>query len=223
MLEKDVIEAAGFDLDGTLYRSTPEMDDRIRTEFAKHILEIKPDLKSLEKARQFFESHYAELQSGKKVLTRAGYRNASEIGERCLVEADITDLLQKDPTLSTILKEIQDRYEFMYLITSSPQDLALKKLDALGINPEVFDHAVFSDTPRAGDKQTGSSFRYLLKVPGCPKAPNHVYVGDRLKSDITPAYNLRMQTIAITWNPDREIPQASLSIPHIHDVREHLL
>ena len=115
------------------------------------------------------------------------------------------------------LEEISGSY-LTYLLTSSPGDVALEKLAALGVEPQSFDFRVYSDTPGAGQKNSGEAFEYALRRAG--EAPDkHLYIGDRLKSDIRPANNLGMQTLAV-WS---FIPEATDSVGHIHDIREVLL
>ncbi len=211
------IVAVGFDLDGTLYKTTPAIDNRVRTRIAEKILERIPVLESVERSRYFFETHYKELSSGTRVLEEVGYENPREVMDECLATANIIDLIEPDWELNTILEDMKSVY-FTYLITSSPELLALKKLEKIGINPELFYVKAFSDTPYIGYKHDGTAFRYVIGA-SLISAEDHVYIGDRLNSDILPAKKLEMRTVAV-WS---DIPEADYSIKSIHDIRRLLL
>ena len=209
----DDIVAVGFDLDGTLYKTTPAMNNRVRTRIAEKILEKLPALESVEKSRNFFETHYKELSSGTRVLEEVGYENYREVMDECLATANIIDLIKPDMELNNILEDIHSGY-ITYLLTSSPEQLALKKLEKIGINPELFHVKTFSDTPYIGHKHDGTAFQYVIGATSI-SADDHVYIGDKLNSDILPAKKLGMRTVAV-WS---EIPEADYSIKNIHDIR----
>lgn len=221
MFDIKKVEIIGTDLDGTLYKSTPEMDDRVRTQIAHQILKVRPSLESLERARELFEERYKCLHSGTIVLQEFYPGEASQIMDECNACADVTDLIKSDPTLARILKRTSERTP-LYLLTSSPEELAYRKLDALGINPAVFLLRIFNDTPHVGIKPGGKAFDYVIDyfkdLLGI-SASGHVYIGDKEKSDILPARKLNMQTIAV-WS---DIPKADLSINHIHQLEELFL
>ena len=207
--------AIGFDLDGTLYRSTPEMNDRIRTQIAEKILKRRPDLRDISTARIFFEKYYATLNSGSKVLKQVGYENPKRVMEEYLATADILDLIERDDELVKTLEGLHNRY-FQYLLTSSPEQLSLQKLECIGINPELFNLRIFGDQNLS--KREGTAFEYAVRSSSYP-ADEHVYIGDRREPDILPAKNLGMKTIAV----HSEIPEADLSLENIHDIEEVLL
>ena len=212
----DDIVAVGFDLDGTLYKLTKEINDRIRNKIAERILERKPDLENILNARTFFESEYKRLHSGIRVMEEIGYKNAGFVMDGCLAEADIIDLLNEDNELRKVLDEIKENY-ITYLLTSNPELLSLDKLSALGIDENVFHLMTFSDTPRVGRKYDGTAFNYIVKETLVPPE-NHVYIGDRLNSDILPAKKIGMKTIAV----GSEIPEADYSIKDIKEIRNLL-
>jgi|SRR3989344_1407983 len=210
------VKAAGFDLDGTLYSTTFEIDERIRTRIAEKILKKVSSLGSVKRARDYFEGEYRKTGSGSKVLERVGYHDSREVMDECLATADVLDLIERDDELRGILENIHAKYK-TYLITSSPRDLALQKLNRIGIDRRLFDTAMYSEMPDVS-KSDGSAFEYLVKTVSIP-AYQHVYVGDREKSDILPAKRLGMKTVAV-WS---SIEEADFSIDHIHDIKRLLL
>ena len=58
------VKAVGFDLDGTLYSTTLEIDERIRTRIAEKILKKVSSLGSIKRARDYFEGEYRKTGSG---------------------------------------------------------------------------------------------------------------------------------------------------------------
>lgn len=208
--------AVGFDLDGTLYQSTSEINDRVRSRITERILQKKPELKDLQTAREFFELKYKELESGTRVLGNVGYKNPRKVMDECFAEADITCLIPEDPTLVEILNRIRDDY-FIYLITSSPREIGEKNLKKIGIKPDYFDETIFGDD--GFSKDDGSAFVEILSCIDCEEPGEHLYVGDKANSDIIPARNLGMRTASVWY----DIPEANYYLKSIHDIGGLLL
>jgi len=207
------VSAVDFDLDGTLYPTKGEIDDRIRIKIAEKILDINPGFQNVQKARDYFEERYGVLQGGTKVLREVGYKdNAEEMMDWCLANADILDLIEPNNELAGILSAMKKKYE-LNLLTSSPEELSLSKLERLGINPDLFYLKFFS-----ASKSDRVGFHTLAHFSVYP-AKEHVYVGDSLKSDILPAKNLGMKTIAV----GSDILEADVSIKNINNLKDILL
>lgn len=218
MIEKfSEIKWIGFDVDGTLYPNSSEINDRIRTEVSKRILEKKPELGSIESARNYFEEKYKIFYSGSKILKELGYENSSSVMDSCQVNADVTDLIEPNPKLNEILRKLHDKYS-LFLLSSSPKKLTLKKLEKIGLNPNYFSIKVYNDTPDCGSKSDGSAFDFTLNKIDCP-TESQVYIGDSLKKDILPSKQRGMKTIAV----GSIINEADFSILKINDLEEILL
>jgi len=212
------VRVVGFDLDGTLYQSTPKIDNCIRTQIAKRIFDKKPELQDLKEARDFFELRYAELKSGSKVLKEVGYKDGAKIVDECALEADILDLIFPNEKLANIIKEVSLKYE-TYLLTSSFQDWTLSKLKKIGIDGKCFSNKVYGDTLGIGSKYNGEAFDYILNLVSDFNAFEHVYIGNSKISDILPAKLRGMKTIAV-WS---QIPEADISIKNINEIGDFLL
>ena len=217
MFNAKEVMAVGFDLDGTLYPNSGEINNRIRNEIGEKILEKKPELRSVFQARNHFEERYSQLHSGSKVLKEVGYEDGKQIMDQCLANADVLDLIEPNPILVGILGEIKNKYKEMYLLTSGFENLANQKLEKIGIDPEVFTHRFYADTPGVGSKSNGHAFAFVAGTLGIP-CNNHVYVGDRYESDIRPARNLTMKTIAINTELSSEVDTAYTNINAIAEV-----
>jgi FMN phosphatase YigB (HAD superfamily) len=209
------IKSVGFDLDQTLYPSDPRIDRRIQIEIAKKILAKKPGFSSLEKALEFSERRYSETGSRTQVFEEVGYENTGEILYECLVLADILDLITRDERLVLLFDRIREKYQ-TFLITNNPFDLAVQKLNKLGIDYNHLTHFIFASLER-GKKTNGRLFDYFLShTEFSPQ--EHVYVGDSLKADILPAKIRGMKTIGIG-----AIQEADFSVRDIYGIESLVL
>ncbi len=212
------IKSVGFDLDGTMYVSDGEIDNRIRTKISEKILYKIPSLGSVREARKFFEEQYKILHSGTKVLGEVGYERPSKVMDECLSTADVLDLISENKNLNRIMKNLKNKYDEVYLLTSSPYNLSIKKLDKLGISLDNFSNIFCGDNLGVGSKIDGGPFDYVLGKSNY-NPEKHVYIGDRLDSDILPAKERGMKTIAVNKN----IKEADISILDINELENILL
>jgi HAD superfamily hydrolase (TIGR01549 family) len=213
------IRAVGFDLDGTLYAQTPQMDEEIADLIAAKILLKLPELKDLANAKEFSEKKYREFESRKKTLESVGYTNAGEIMEEVFRAADNARFLTKDERLVDLLKEIKKAKEYVYIITTAPEAEAKKKLGKLGVGETIFDIIICGDHPLIAQKPKDEIiFRHVVELSGIP-AENHVYIGDREKSDIRAPQSIRMKAIAV----GNDIAHADAYAARIYDIKTILL
>ncbi len=206
----------GFDLDGTLYKNTPEIDNRVRMQIAHKLLNKCVSLDNINSARDFFEKRYAEIQSGTGVLREVGYEDASATMDDCLANADVVNLIEFNPELNEILRGVNSQY-VTYILTSSPMNLSLSKLEKIGI-ADIFDFMFFGDNPIGLSKSKGTAFDYAINQIGF-SGEDYIYIGDRLNSDILPAKNKGMSTVAV-W---KNISEADYYIENIKDIGELIL
>jgi FMN phosphatase YigB (HAD superfamily) len=217
MIKLSEIKWIGFDVDGTLYPNSSEINDRIREEISKKILEKKPELENIESAKNYFEEEYKTLGSGSKILRKIGYDNPNKVMDFCQVNAEVTDLIEPNPKLAEIMLQLKNKYN-LFLLSSSPERLTLKKLKKIGIGPEYFSITVYNDTPNCGSKSDGTAFDFTLRKINCP-VENQIYIGDSLKKDILPAKKRGMKTIAV----GSTIEEADISILNINELGRILL
>lgn len=213
------IRAVGFDLDGTLYAQTTQMDEEIANLIAAKVLLKLPELKNLETAKEFSEKKYRELESRKKTLESVGYTNAGEIMEEVFRTADNAQFLNKDERLIELLKEIKNSKEYVYLITTAPKHEAKKKLGKLGVSEATFAVMICGDHELIAEKPKDEIiFRHVVELSGIP-AENHVYIGDRERSDIRAPQSIGMKAIAV----GNDIRGADAYVARIYDIKKILL
>ncbi len=186
------IKAVGFDLDQTLYPDSPEVQQLVRGEIYRFISETLGI--PYEAAEKRFEREYAKIQGGGRTLEVLGIEDGSERLRDCIVRADVARILKYDKKLVGMLNRMADDY-LLFLITESREEDAKRKLQALGISPELFDFTSYWDTQPLR-KHTGTIFPKLFESTGL-KAEEHLYCGDRLNDDILPAKKAGMKTVLV--------------------------
>ena len=87
------IKSVGFDLDNTLYKNNKKINNIIRNEIAKKILEYNPSLGNIKKIRKIYDKKYKKIGSWTKLLNNLGLPNPKKIMYECLSNVDITPLL----------------------------------------------------------------------------------------------------------------------------------
>lgn len=213
------IKAVGVDLDKTLYRDTPEMKDLVFKEIADKILKARPELISLENVYALYGDRkvHHELGSWSKLIELAGVDNPAETAKKCVASAKITNLIERDPDLANIIKDLSKKY-FLFIITGSDRTFGYAKLKKIGIDPSLFKFSLYGDDPNFAPKTSPDSFRYFLSQS--PYRPNeHIYIGDNPKADIQIPKSLGFKTIVI--GPACE--DADFSVARIHQIKKLLL
>lgn len=185
------IDAIGFDLDNTLYEPNPGVDELIREYVCRKAGErLKRDYESL---RKEFDKIYAEIQSGRKTLEILGVSGARELVQDALENSNLASLLKKDERLNAMLKKLSFSRD-LFLITGSSERLALEKLEAMGLNPLVFRHSLYAESPH--ERRDGSAFRHVAKILNTA-LDRMMFVGDREKTDVIPAKRLGIKTAMV--------------------------
>lgn len=162
----------GFDLDGTLYRDTPQIRTRVRSRIYEAIAKEKAWSKS--KAEQEFEKLYAELRSGSEVF--AALDLSRDLMQMCLATADITDLLFPDHDVVSTLLQLRELFP-LDLVTGSPHELSLEKLERLGLS------AMFEIIVAGQSKAEGAPYDCWI-TKSATRPSSLLYVGDNYLTDV---------------------------------------
>lgn len=216
---KSEISRIGFDLDNTLYPSTPEMQSRIRGRIYE-ILSEKLNV-DVEKARDLFEENY----EGQYAWSHSGYRTVQHLAKQygktididvvqvAMETANILDFIEPNEEVVSMLERLSDRYD-LDLITGSNPEPARQKLQRIGIDSEIFE-CFFAN---AGSKTSGEVYKMWLdqiKVP----ASKLLYLGDNVKQDIIAPQRLGIKACLV----GKQSPEARFSIPNILELEKFLL
>jgi len=191
------IQVIGFDLDGTLYPSTDEMQGRIRPKIYERLASEFDIL--FDVAKELFEEGYngsdAWSQSGSRTIEHIAEsfdRNSidgREIVQQALEQADILDLMHPNPGLYAMLRRLSSDYH-LDLITGTSSDLAHAKLQRLGVEAMIFESIV------AQSKTNGEVYQHWIQQR--QTSPNQMlYIGDNKKQDIDSPKALGIRTCIV--------------------------
>ena len=210
------IKVVGFDLDGTLYKITPEIQSRVRNLIYKKI--SKEFNIPYGRARNLFEEIYSETHSGSQTIKRLEQQFVKtveiDIIQDSLQEADILDLIPEDSKLVDLLNQLKEKYH-LDVLTSGEGNLALEKLKRIGVDKDVFQYIL---TREDGLKNNGSLFqRWMQRRPDISQR-DILYVGDNQKQDIDIPKQLGIKTCFIG-----EYSKADFQIKDILNLEKLLL
>lgn len=217
--EKNNISRIGFDLDNTLYPSTPEMQSKIR-ERIYEILSKKLDIE-VEKAKELFEENY----KGQYQWSHSGTRTVQHLAEQygkiieidvvqvAMETADILDFIKPNKKVVSMFEKLSKKHG-LDLITGSNPEPARQKLQRIGLDPDIFG-CFFAN---AGSKTSGEVYQRWLDKIKFP-ASKLLYVGDNVKQDILAPQRLGIKTCLV----GEQRPEARLWIPNILDLEKILM
>jgi len=196
-----------WDVDGTLYKSEPDLLKAIQHEIYTRIavgLSV-----SYEEARKRFLALYARLGGATATVVELG------LNRRLIPDAvdsvDKTKYLKPDPKLRDMF-EVTLRAFTHVIVTNTSRKGTLRTLELLGLSPKIFQGIVTADDVLRS-KPDVEPYVKAQKMTGSA-AHQHVSIGDREKVDILPARKLGMKTILV-WGASQ---MADVSVPTVYDV-----
>lgn len=202
------IQAIGWDLDGTLYKSDSRFSRLIRSRQLEMVVEKKGW--DIEKARTEFDKLYVKLGSHTKVLNTLGL-DGDGFYRKFWDEAPLERYLKKDDRLIQLFERLKTKRHFL-ITNSNTHDQIKKKLGLIGIDYVVFEVVVSSfdvGENKPSLKPFAEALRQLKLYP-----TKTVYIGDREKTDIIPAKKKGMRT-CLVWGESEE---ADISLATVYDV-----
>lgn len=198
---KKNIKVIGFDLDQTLYKKSPEIDDLIQDYIYIKIAEHKMCTK--DEAKKLFTDLYQEGRglSGSKSLAVLGVENPKNVVQEALEKADLSSVLVADDEVISLLGKIKEKYGNMDIITGSNSLNTHKKLSLLNIDKDIFRNIITKDD---ASKSDGSAYKLWLSKY-LFNSEEFLYIGDRVSSDYDMPKQLDINTILINVSEDKEI------------------
>ena len=198
---KNNIKVIGFDLDQTLYKKSPEIDDLIQDYIYIKIAEHKQITK--EEAKKLFKDLYQDGRgfSGRKSLVELGIPNPKNVIQEALENADLSSVLIADEDVISLLNKIKEKYLNIDIITGSNNSNTYKKLSLLNISKDIFKNIITEDD---ASKSDGSAYKlWLSKYSFTPQ--EFLYIGDRVSSDYDTPKQLSINSILINATENKEI------------------
>ncbi len=196
-----------WDVDGTLYKSNPDLFSEIRKEIYTRI--SKELAVPIDEAKKSFLEWHDILGGATATVTKLG------LDRNLVLEAvdavDKTRYIKQDERLKHMLEVSLCKYKHL-IVTNTSRQGTLRTLDALGLRPESFQALITADDVNQS-KPNPEPFIKALSVTGAP-AEAHLSVGDRETVDIEPAKRLGMRTVLV-WG---ESKLADCSVQTVYEI-----
>lgn len=191
LFSKDDIKVIAWDLDGTLYPTTPELNHSIEQQL---IATLAKQLRMTLAAATAYYIHWKQqLKSSTKVLNHAGIDGQQffiDLWDKLPLESHILP----NPTLSQLFAQAT-RYRHVLHTNSNTLTSVQRKLACLGLELSAFTSII--TLPWQGyQKPDRPAFELLLNQTAVPAA-QILYVGDRLEVDLLPAHQLGLKTVLV--------------------------
>ena len=166
------VDLLGFDLDGTLYPLNEEIYRRIREYSCLKASEIlnRPYQDVLEQ----FLRELDKTKSGSRSLQAIGIEDGKGLMQKALENTNIESLLRKDEKLIEMFAKLKQSFS-LFLITGSGKLVALRKLEALGLDENLFSYKIYGESKLS--RRDGSAFRDIAKNHGTDLS-RMFFVGD---------------------------------------------
>jgi len=196
-----------WDVDGTLYKSRPELVEAIQHEVYKRVaagLSVP-----YEEARSRFLAIYDRLGGATATLIELGLDRS--LIQDAVDSIDKTKYLKPDRRLKEMFENRLQSFEHI-IVTNTSRKGTIRTLEILGLPYKLFQGIITADDV-ARSKPDLEPYLEALKMTGSP-ASQHVSIGDREKVDILPAKKLGMRTILV-WGASKT---ADVSVPTVYDV-----
>lgn len=209
------IKVVGWDLDGTLYPSTKELEETI--EQAKYEL-VASDLKlDLEEAREKFDLIYKEVGSNTRVLEELGMVGV-DFFTRLWDEIDLKHFIERNEETVSVINNINELGIRQFILSNANRiDQIEKKLGLVGIESRVFEY--LGSTVEIGSHKPDPK-PFLVCIEKMAVEPDEIlFCGDRVSTDIEGAISVGMRSCLV----GSESPLADLCVPKPQDVIELLL
>lgn len=190
-LDKSQVKAVGFDVDGTLYHSTPQMHEWIGGEIIR-LGAAKFD-KPLEQFAREYEARLAEVGGNTKTLDSLGLKGSAIFGQ-IWDEMPLEQFIKPDARLLAVLNELSRRYK-LFILSNGSESQVQHKLEMLGLSEVGFEF-VLCCYDHGWAKPDRAPFDYALEQLGLPPE-NVIYVGDREEVDVVGSMAANMLAILV--------------------------
>ncbi len=208
MLNVKQIKAVGFDVDGTLYHSTQELQIAVGKEIvgeAARLIGQDPD----ELAEEYLKRR-EQYRSNTMTLNSFGLPG-EEIFQKIWNEVPLQKYIKPDPKLAKMLVNLSKSYR-LFIISNGRAVEIKKKLMYLGVDFKLFDPLI-ACYDLGWVKPEPSP--YLLAIESLNLRPEEiVYVGDREDLDVEGAQAVGMKTIYVGGMSEK----AEASIESVYDI-----
>jgi len=180
-----------FDLDGTLYDS-PEYSKRLDEEIARVVSEEL----SLDESevKLLLERKKKEIGTLTRTIESLGM-DRNLFYEKLSRRIEPRRYISRNPKIRLTIEKLKRMGFSVGLVSNSGRELVCKILDAIDVDPALFDTIVTST--EAQPKPSPEPFLLAIEALGCD-TDGAVYVGDREEAELRPARELGLKTILVS-------------------------
>lgn len=208
------IKAVGFDLDGTLYRTTPELN----AWFARELIAKVHDKigGNVDEIKIEYERRREEKGSNTLTLNSFGL-DGEKVFQNLFDEVNLGDFVIPDGRLAKIIKRLTKKYK-VFLISNGTERQVLRKLKYIEIDKNLFRPLISCYDVDGWVKPNPPAF--LAAMEELKLSPEEcLYVGDRNETDIEGARSVGMKT-CIVWNKSKI---ADIELATVYDLEGLLI
>ncbi|MDP3741842.1 MAG: HAD family hydrolase [Candidatus Micrarchaeota archaeon] len=206
-----MIKHVCWDLDGTLYRPTPQLEKELNALRLKLYAELTNKRENSE-TWQEYQTLYAELNSHSAIFASLG--KPKEYWHSHRNKLKVTTYLESEKRTVEMFKEFSKLNVTHGIFTDNMLVETKKILATMKIPLSIFKY-ILTIEQVGRPKPSLGGFRKVVELSKV-KAEEILFVGDRVYTDLVPAKQLGMQT-ALVWS-DEKYPEADYTFPHVADV-----
>ncbi len=203
-----------WDLDGTLYKITDEMRERVKRRIHEIVRQKYPW--GEERCTQELRARNEKFQSGTLALMDLGFPR--DTVQKVQEEAKILDLLQYDERLVAMFQRL---HHLKHMIeTDSSRELAFEKLKRLGLEHRIFEYILTTDdmaVPKPGEEW----YRKPVKHSGLP-SNKLAWIDDRT-DHLREAKDYGYMTVLVRGENHDEADGVDIWVPDVYGVEKYLL
>jgi HAD superfamily hydrolase (TIGR01549 family) len=200
LLRNGAVHCVLFDLDGTLYdsREYNEYFDSQMTSIVSEVIGVERD-----EASRILQLRRKEKGTLTGAMESLGI-NRQEFHRLVAERVEPNRYLSSDKATRKMISRLKGSGLKIGLVSNSGRNLVKKILEALELEPQLFD-AIITGTD-VEPKPSQKPFLMTLERIGCDKAST-VYVGDREEVEIRPAHEMGIRTVLISRDTEQKHPK----------------
>ncbi len=209
-----ITAACVWDQDGTLYKITEDMRSRVNERIYRIVQKRYGWTDEI--CRAELRARYDRFHSGTLALKDLGFPEGTV--ERALEEAGIVDFLQRDEKLVSMFHRLRDLRHI--LATGSSREPTLRKLERLGLYPDVFELMITADDMDEPKPHNGW-FTKPVEYTGLPPQ-ELVWIDDR-PDHLLVARAAGYRTILVGGDNHDTEGDVDLWVPEVYEVERYLV
>ncbi|MFH2019247.1 MAG: HAD family hydrolase [bacterium] len=197
------IKAVGFDLDGTLYHSTPDMTEWIAKKLVQKVADFVG--KEYDEVEEEYLTRQEKFRGNTLTLNSFGL-DGEEVFQKLFDEVPMEKYIEREEGLAKMMERLEKRYK-LFIISNGTRRQIVKKVKYMGLETKMFNPLIACYDHEGWMKPQPAAF--LAALEQLALIPDEVvYVGDRRSTDIEGAKGVGMRAVLI--GGESEVADASI-------------